>query len=241
MDQLHRNAGRKRTGEARIVQNPCACGDTCHGRIPSVAMGTPTLSDFLQLLEREGELARVKTRVNPVLEIAEICDRVCKTPAPHGHKERDKNPAAALGGKALLFENVEGSDIPVAINTFGSYWRMNQALGTESLTALADRVQQLVKPEIPATLIEKMKRLPDLIKMASFPPKSVRTGVCQQVVHEGDAADLTRLPVIQCWPLDGDLKSGQLAVTVGWTDKMPEAGTGRYITLGGIHNRHRDT
>src|SRR5439155_6907502 len=139
--------------------------------------------------ERGGELARVKSRVSPVLEIAAICDRVCKTPAPHGHSELDKSPAASLGGKALLFENVEGSDIPVAINTFGSYWRVNQALGTESLDALADRVQQLVKPEIPTTLIEKMKRLPDLIKMASFPPKVVRSGICQEVVLEGDRAD----------------------------------------------------
>src|SRR5688572_30474689 len=172
-------------------------------------MGTATLSDFLQQLDREGELARVRARVSPVLEIAEVCDRVCKTPAPHGHKERDRNPAAALGGKALLFENVEGSDIPVAINTFGSYWRVNQALGTDNLNALADRVQQLVKPEIPATLIEKMKRLPDLVKMASFPPKTVRSGICQEVVLEGDRADLSRLPIIQCWPLDGDLNSGQ--------------------------------
>src|SRR5881392_3878057 len=173
-------------------------------------MGTATLSDFLQLLERDGELARVKTSVNPILEIAEICDRVCKTPAPHGHNERDRTIPGTLGGKALLFENVEGSDIPVAINTFGSYHRMNLALGTKNLEELAARVQQLVKPEIPTTLMEKMKRLPDLMKMASFPPKSVRTGICQQVVLEGDRADLTRLPLIQCWPLDGDLRSGQV-------------------------------
>ena len=147
-------------------------------------MATETLSDFIQLLDKEGELARVKANVSPVLEIAEIADRMSKSPAPHGHAELDRNPAAALGGKALLFENVEGSDIPVAINTFGSYWRVNQALGTENLEALADRVQQLVKPEIPTTLMEKMKRLPDLIKMASFPPKTVRSGICQQVVSK---------------------------------------------------------
>ena len=123
-------------------------------------MATETFGDFVQLLDREGELARVRARVSPVLEIAEIADRMSKSPAPHGHNELDRSPAAKLGGKALLFENVEGSDIPVAINTFGSYWRVNQALGTDNLTALAERVQQLVKPEIPTTLIEKMKRLP---------------------------------------------------------------------------------
>src|SRR5215204_1325263 len=103
-------------------------------------MATATFRDFIEFLDRNGELARVKTRVSPVLEISEIAARTIRTRAPHGHKERDRSPAADLGGKALLFENVEGSDIPVAINTFGSYWRVNQALGTDSLDALAERV-----------------------------------------------------------------------------------------------------
>src|SRR6185312_9724794 len=135
-------------------------------------MAADTLRDFFGELEREGELARVKAKVSPVLEIAAIADRMSKTKAPHGHNELDRSTAAELGGKALLFENVEGSDIPVAINTFGSYWRVNRALGTDNLMALAERVGQLVKPEIPTTLMEKMKRLPDLMKMASFPPKA---------------------------------------------------------------------
>src|SRR3954464_14286671 len=198
-------------------------------------MGTETFSDLLNLFERNGEMARVKLRVSPVLEIAAICDRVCKTPAPHGHSELDKSAAASLGGKALLFENVDGSDIPVAINTFGSYWRVNQALGTENLDALAERVQQLVKPEIPTTLFEKMKRLPDLVKMAGFPPKSVRSGICQEVVLEGDRADLTRLPIIQCWPLDGDLKSGEVFdAAAAASAARSQTGTGKYITFGGI-------
>lgn len=206
---------------------------TIHG------MPTETFSDFIDLMDRSGELSTITTRVSPVLEIAEIADRVSKSPAPHGHNELDRSPAARLGGKALLFENVEGSDIPLAINTFGSYWRVNQALGTDNLEALAARVQQLVKPEIPTTLIEKMKKLPDLIKMSGFPPKSVRSGACQQVVYEGEAADLTKLPIIQCWPLDGDLRSGQVfdheaALKAAET----QTGTGRYITLGGIHTRN---
>src|SRR3954447_7209724 len=204
-------------------------------------MATETLRDFLTLLEREGELARVKARVSPVLEIAQVADRMSKSPAPHGHNELDRSPAASLGGKALLFENVEGSDIPVAINTFGSYWRVNKALGTDNLTALPDRVQQLVKPEIPTTLLEKMKRLPDLIKMAGFPPRSVRTGICQEVVLEGDRADLTRLPIIQCWPLDGDLRSGQVFDAVAaQRAAAAQTGTGRYITFAGIHTRNPD-
>src|SRR5215204_3045034 len=197
-------------------------------------MPTETFPDFLDLLDKNGELARVKARVSPILEVAGIADRMSKTPALHANAELDRNPAAKLGGRALLFENVEGSDIPVAINTFGSYWRVNQALGTENLEALAARVQQLVKPEIPTTLMEKMKRLPDLIKMASFPPKVVKNGICQQVILEGDRADLNKLPLIQCWPLDGDLKSGQVfdEALVCEAAKR-QKGTGRYITFGG--------
>ena len=205
-------------------------------------MGSPTFRDFVELLDRNGELARVKARVNPVLEIAGICDRVCKMPSPHAHNERDRSRVANLGGKALLFENVEGADMPVAINTFGSYWRVNQALGTDNLDALADRVQQLVKPEMPTTLMEKMKKLPDLMKMASYPPKTVRSGICQQVVHEGDRATLDILPIIQCWPLDGDLRSGQVFDYAAAEERASsDPGAGRYITLGGIYTRDPET
>src|SRR4051812_18954998 len=199
----------------------------------------PTFRDFLRHLESTGELSRVKARVSPKLEIAEIADRMSKSPAPHGHKELDRSDASKLGGKALLFESVEGSDIPVAINTFGSYWRVDQALATDDLESLAARVQLLVKPEIPTTFMEKLKKLPDLMKMASYPPKVVRSGICQQVVLEGDQADLTRLPIIQCWPLDGDLTSGEVFdEAAAQRAASIQTGTGRYITLGGIHTRN---
>jgi 4-hydroxy-3-polyprenylbenzoate decarboxylase len=205
---------------------------------------TATFTDFLALLDQQGELVRVRSRVSPVLEIAGICERVCGMPAPvtgggEPHGEPDRSPAGHLGGRALLFENVEGSEFPVAINTFGSYRRVNLALGTANLAALADRVQQLVKPEIPTNLLEKMKRLPDLIKIAGFAPKSVKSGICQQVVLEGDKADLTKLPLIQCWPNDGDLESGQVYDSAAAA--AAQRGTGRYITFGGIFTRHPET
>jgi len=203
-------------------------------------MASDTLSDFLADLEQNGELSRVHTTVSPILEISEIADRVSKSQTPHAHNELDRNPGGKLGGKALLFEHVAGSDIPVAINTYGSYWRVNRALGTENLEALAARVQQLVKPDIPTSLLEKMKKLPDLLKIGSFPPKTVRSGICQQVVLEGERADLTRLPIIQCWPLDGDLSSGQVFDPAA-AAKVTERGTGRYITLGGVFTKNPDT
>jgi 4-hydroxy-3-polyprenylbenzoate decarboxylase len=210
----------------------------CRYDAPMAAAGpTSTISYFLNLLDEHAQLVRVRTSVTPILEIGAICQRICNTPAPGGHDEPDRSEAGRLGGKALLFENVQGSDFPVAINTFGSYRRVNLALGTANLSALAARVQQLVKPDIPTNLIEKMKRLPELMKLASFPPKTVRSGICQQVVLEGDKADLSRLPLLQCWPLDGDVESGQVLDPAA-PARAQQRGTGRFITFAGIFTKH---
>jgi 4-hydroxy-3-polyprenylbenzoate decarboxylase len=204
-------------------------------------MAFPTLQDFLTHLDQNGELARVSAPVDWKLEVAAVADRVMKSPAPHGHKERDKHIHAGHGGKALIFQNVRGADYPLAINTFGSYWRICQALGCESLDALADRVQALIKPEVPTGILDKMKKGFDLLKIASFPPKTVRSGLCQQVVIEGDKVDLTRLPIIQCWPLDGDLTSDQVfSPEDAAKAHQVQTGTGRYITLAGIYTRNPD-
>ncbi len=203
-------------------------------------MAFETLRDFVEHLDAHGELVRVKAAVDPVLEVAEVADRVMKSPAPHLSDEKDKSPASKLGGKALLFENIKEASMPLAINLFGSYWRVNQALGSENLEALAGRVQKLAKPEIPGSLVEKLKRLPELIKMGSILPRVVRSGICQQVVHEGERASLDMLPIIQCWPLDGDLDSGQVLEPAD-VARVTERGTGKYITLAGIYTKNPET
>ena len=109
----------------------------------------PDLRSFLSDLDADGELARVKASVDPVLEIAAVADRVMKSPAPHGHDERDRHVHADKGGRALLFEHPVGSDIPVSINAFGSYHRIARALGTDTLEDLADRIGKFVKPKSP--------------------------------------------------------------------------------------------
>ena len=76
-----------------------------------------SLRKFIERLEIENELIRIQEKVSPILEIAEITDRISKQSG---------------GGKALLFENVEGSSIPVLINAFGSKKRMNMALGVQA-------------------------------------------------------------------------------------------------------------
>lgn len=202
-------------------------------------MSIPTLQEFVSQLEKAGELHRITVPVSSYLEIAQITDRVSKSNAPHAseHAKVFDPRFAHLGGKALLFENVEGSSFPLLINAFGSYRRMEMAMGcTEGgFESLAQKVAKLVKPEPPTGLIEKLKKIPELAKIASFPPKVVKSGICQQVVKTGQDIDLFELPIIKCWPDDGDPRK------FGFPVDMPRPGDGRYITFAGIHTVCPDT
>jgi len=202
-------------------------------------MAYPTLRDFVHALEQAGELHRVKATVSPILEVSEIADRVSKSAAPHTSQfaQQFDPQHASTGGKALYFEDIEGSAFPLLINTFGSYQRMEMALGCTQggFGALADKVAKLIKPQPPTGIIAKLKKIPELAKLASIPPKVVRTGLCQEVVKTGDQIDLFELPIIKCWPDDGDPKRFGLPVD------MPQPGNGRYITLAGVHTVHPDT
>jgi 4-hydroxy-3-polyprenylbenzoate decarboxylase len=211
-----------------------------------------TLRDFVQALGQAGELKRVSARVSPVLEISEIADRVSKSVAPSLPNPSTRATDSRfhhLGGHALLFENVEGSDVPVLINAFGSYRRMEMALGCEDggFEALAERIGKLIKPEPPPTLLAKLQKLPELLELAKIPPKKVRTGICQEVVLKGEQIDLRRWPLIRCWPLDGDLAAvgfpagindGIAGIDRG--EEWEKLYRGRYVTLAGIHTIHAD-
>jgi len=148
-----------------------------------------SLKEFITRLESGGELVRITEPVSPILEIAEITDRMSKSPE---------------GGKALLFENVEGSSMPVVINAFGSWRRIQLALGVSSLEKIAREIERFIKIAPPATLMDKAKLLPMLLQASNFPPKTVPAGQasCQEVVMTGDAVDLDRIPILQCWPND---------------------------------------
>ena len=148
-------------------------------------MATRTLREFIDQLDSAGELARISVPVSPLLEVSEIANRMSKMPAPHVGREIDGSHAANLGGKALLFENVTGCDFPLAMNLYGSYWRICQALSCARLQDVADRIAKLVKPEIPTNFFDKLKQLPKLLELGSYPPKVVSSGICQEVVLEG--------------------------------------------------------
>lgn len=149
------------------------------------------LRDWLTALERAGELRRIKTEVDPVLEIAEITDRVSK------HRDEDGNG----GGPALLFENPKGQTVPVLINQFGSERRMRMALEVDSLDEVADRIRQFMDVKSPQGFLDKVKMLPMLAEMGKFFPKTVSTGPCKDVVRR-DRFDLDYFPILKCWPQD---------------------------------------
>lgn len=148
-------------------------------------MSYHNLSAFLGALEKEGELVRINERVSPVLEIAEIADRSVKA-----------------GGPALLFTNVAGSSIPVAINLFASRRRTLMALSIESWSEWDARLEFFLDPTPPEGLLSKLKAIPKFTELAQVFPKTVRSAPCQEVVETGDAVDLTKLPVLTCWPQD---------------------------------------
>jgi 4-hydroxy-3-polyprenylbenzoate decarboxylase len=149
------------------------------------------LREWLAALERAGELKRIKTEVDPVLEIAEITDRVSKSRDSQGN----------CGGPALLFERARGSDIPVLINQFGSARRMRLALEVDSLDQVAERIRAFMDVKSPQGFIDKVKMLPMLAEMGKFFPKTVSTGPCKQNIRH-DRVDLLKLPILQCWPKD---------------------------------------
>jgi 4-hydroxy-3-polyprenylbenzoate decarboxylase len=143
---------------------------------------------FIEALEKAGELLRIKTFVDPKLEMAEITDRMSKQPG---------------GGKALLFENT-GYEFPVLMNAYGSGKRMCMALGVDHLDNVAREIENLFKllsaPK--EGIIDKLKLLPKLSEFGSWMPKvKSGRGECQEVVMK--EPDITKLPVITCWPKDG--------------------------------------
>ena len=166
------------------------------------------LQSFLSELERRGQLRRVRIEVDALLEAGAIVDRMSKQPAAGNAPLPATDPVhGGRGGHALLFEKPKGSAVPLAMNLYGSYERMRIALGVESFEELATRVKELVKPEMPTTLLEKMKKLPQLAKIAGYGPKVVKRGMCQEVARTDDAS-LFDLPIIQCWPRDGEAGYG---------------------------------
>ncbi|HET7102824.1 MAG TPA: UbiD family decarboxylase [Terracidiphilus sp.] len=182
-------------------------------------MAYDDLRDWIKTLEKHGELKRIREEVSPDLEITEITDRVSKIGSSAGSQLREHSAPSrfAPGGPALLFENVKGHPgHKVLINQFGSERRMTMALGVEQLDEVAERIRGLMNIKAPEGLFDKLKMLPQLGALTSAFPKTVdaKAAPCKEVVLR-ENFDLSRFPILKCWPLDG----------------------GRFITLPCVHTR----
>src|SRR5881296_3140997 len=141
------------------------------------------LREFVASLEQTGRLRRVSVPVSRDLEITEITDRVSKGPT-----ERNV---------ALLFERVEGSDMPVLVNAFGAADRLALALGVGTLDELGERVAKLLDVKLPGTFAERLRKLGTLFDLVKAGPRRVTDAPCQEVV-ETERPSLASLPVLRC-------------------------------------------
>ncbi|HMT91630.1 4-hydroxy-3-polyprenylbenzoate decarboxylase [uncultured Thiothrix sp.] len=182
-------------------------------------MNYQDLRDFIQQLEKMGELKRIKTEVDPHLEMTEIADRVLRA-----------------GGPALLFEKPKGHSIPVLANLFGTPRRVALGMGKESTEALREigsLLAALKQPEPPKSLKDAWHALPVFKKVLDMAPKQVSRPACQEVVLEGEQVDLSKLPIQHCWPGDvAPLITWGLVITKGPEKKRQNLGIYRQQVLG---------
>ena len=160
------------------------------------------LRDFIAVLEQRGELVRIKTAVDPVLEMTEIADRTLRQ-----------------GGPALLFENPKGYSTPVLVNLFGTEQRVALGMGEEEISALRDLGELLAylrQPDPPKSLRDAWDKAPVLKQVLNMAPKMVRNPPCQYHAVEGENVDLHQLPIQTCWPGDAaPLVTWPLVITRG--------------------------
>lgn len=177
------------------------------------------LRDFIEQLERQGELKRIGMPVSPRLEMTEICDRVLRAQGP-----------------ALLFEKPAGFDMPVLANLFGTPQRVAMGMGEDSVDALREvgkLLAYLKEPEPPKGLKDMWDKLPVLKQVLHMAPKVLSSAPCQEVVQEGTDVDLARLPVQTCWPGDaGPLITWGLTVTRGPSKARQNLGIYRQQVIG---------
>jgi 4-hydroxy-3-polyprenylbenzoate decarboxylase len=161
-----------------------------------------SLGEYIEALDRAGELKRISTKVSPNLEIAEIMRRLMYA--------REK--------PAVFFENVDGSDIPVLGNAFGTLKRLRIALEIEDFTEIGERVVDLTKLRLPSGMLDKLKMLPKLSEISEYGPRMVESGPVKQILQT-EGASLNSLPILKSYQMDA----------------------GKFITFGLTVTRHPET
>ncbi|MEE4145637.1 MAG: 4-hydroxy-3-polyprenylbenzoate decarboxylase [Halieaceae bacterium] len=177
------------------------------------------LRDFIAALEQRGELVRITTEVDPVLEMTEIADRTLRA-----------------GGPALLFENPRGFDIPVLVNLFGTARRVALGMGREDIGALrevGELLAYLRQPDPPRGMRDAWSKAPVLKQVLNMAPKLVRNPPCQYHAQQGDEVDLYKLPIQTCWPGDAaPLVTWPLVITRGPNKERLNLGIYRMQLIG---------
>ena len=177
------------------------------------------LRDFIDLLEKRGELKRIRQEIDPYLEMTEIADRTLRAEGP-----------------ALLFENPKGYNIPVLANLFGTPKRVAMGMGQEDVSELREVGKLLAflkEPEPPKGIKEALGQIPVFKQVLNMPAKEVKKAPCQQVILQGDDVDLTKFPIQHCWPGDAaPLITWGLTVTKGPHKKRQNLGIYRQQLLG---------
>ena len=158
------------------------------------------ISELVEKLEKAGELKRVKTQVDSNLEVSEILSRVMYS-----------------NGPAILFENVKNFDMPILANAFGSLRRLEIGLEMQDFTEIGQRIVDMTRMDMPTGIIDKLRKLPELSKMADIAPKLQKSGPVTEVIEESPTFD--KIPILKTWPKDA----------------------GRFITFGLIATKHPET
>jgi 4-hydroxy-3-polyprenylbenzoate decarboxylase len=177
------------------------------------------LRDFIDMLEKRGQLVRISQEIDPNLEMTEISDRTLKA-----------------GGPALLFENPKGYEYPVLTNLFGTPERVALGMGQQDVSALREvgKVLAMLKePEPPKGMRDAWEKMPIFKQVLNMGPKIVKNPVCQQIVIKEDDVDLYKLPIQTCWPGDaGPLVTWPLVVTKGPEKERQNLGIYRQQLIG---------
>ncbi|MDX1800912.1 MAG: 4-hydroxy-3-polyprenylbenzoate decarboxylase [Marinobacter sp.] len=182
-------------------------------------MNYSDLRDFIDQLEKQGELKRISVEVDPHLEMTEICDRTLRA-----------------GGPALLFERPKGYRMPVLANLFGTPKRVAMGMGQDDVASLRDVGKLLAflkEPDPPKGFRDALEKFPVFRKVMKMSPKVLRSAPCQDVVLSGEDVDLNQIPVQHCWPGDaGPLVTWPLVITRGPHKERQNLGIYRQQRIG---------
>lgn len=182
-------------------------------------MAFKDLREFMTLLEKEGELVRIKAEVDPVLEVTEIADRTLRSDGP-----------------ALLFENPKGHSIPLLANLFGNTKRIALAMGQTDISGLRDIGKLLAflkEPSPPAGWKDLWQNLPSYRNVLNMPARIIKNAPCQEVIIQSADINLNALPIQTCWPDDiAPLVTWPLVITKGPEKTRQNLGIYRMQLLG---------